>query len=46
MPSISSNSPPTVKGRSGFSIQQAILVLRQGKLHCLWQILTAIKSAC
>jgi len=30
MPSIGSNSPPTVKGRAGFSIQQAILVLRQG----------------
>jgi len=37
MTSISSNSPPTVKGRAGFSIQQAILVLRQGKSHRLWR---------
>jgi hypothetical protein len=37
MASIRSNPPPTVKGRSGFSIQQAILVLRQGKSHRLWR---------
>ena len=37
MTSTRSNSPPTVKGRSGFSIQQAILVLRQGKSHRLWR---------
>jgi hypothetical protein len=37
MASTSSNLPHTVKSRSGFTIQKAILVLRQGKSNRLWR---------